>query len=320
MNSSPDDIQVAAGVPTWTRRRVFALIAPCDRLKTRRFTLIELLVVIAIIAVLAAMMLPALQGAKATAQSALCVSNQKQMHTAFAMYVSDWDRIPIAQFGYTHADTRTPACAQILPCVRWYAQLAELMGMANGVTPAYPGFYFVPRDPGVFICPGDSGRRLGTAGGFRSGQRCPNGFDARWSNYTGGGMAHDGYSHDSYMLWGTYGYNYLFLGNACQRTPLPVSRIAKPAGTVAFGDTHFETGDPLYAPAYLLYRDPDVNTMGRRHRQGGNYTFIDGHIEFRSNIDAAREYETTRTTAAWSVPGSTMFSSGFNVYSVATWP
>ena len=85
-----------AGNSGFARKAAFTLIEPFDpaqgSMRVRRgFTLIELLVVIAIIAVLAALLVPALKRALESGRSAVCKSNLRQLALTHALYARDHD-------------------------------------------------------------------------------------------------------------------------------------------------------------------------------------------------------------------------------------
>ena len=86
-----------------------------QKTKVCAFTLIELLVVIAIIAILAAMLLPALGRAKQKAQSLTCMNNLKQLTLGWLEYASDNNSHLALDGDQTHPAFGTPVSPTMLP-------------------------------------------------------------------------------------------------------------------------------------------------------------------------------------------------------------
>jgi len=234
------------------------------RWQNRGFTLIELLVVIAIIAILAAMLLPALSSAKAKALRTQCVSNLKQQALACTLYASDYqDMLPAASGTlsglpagsiatyYNYGGKQGTELRDNLRLVNPY------VGQSGKVTTNSAGAQL------VFKCPSDSGATKA----FWPTDRKPTLFDSFGSSYL-----YNSSANNNDDVKGLYGKKTTAIRNA--------SRVIL-VNDYSF-NVHFYNVI-LFQKAYWH----DKKRLGY-----GNVAFVDGHVEYlgatRNNPDFQR--------------------------------
>jgi prepilin-type N-terminal cleavage/methylation domain-containing protein len=113
-----------------------------DRPRACGFTLVELLVVVAVLAILAAMLLPALARGRQRSSQAECLSNLKQLGQALQMYVDDnEDRLPGPLWNGVQASCDANSSEEFLHYIAAYLGVAQLSGEPTVIpVAACPGY------------------------------------------------------------------------------------------------------------------------------------------------------------------------------------
>lgn len=231
------------------------------------FTLIELLVVIAIIAILAAMLLPALSKAKDRGLSAACLNNTKQIILGVTMYASDnGDFFPSPPNWWTPGPYKNSA--NLLCGGEWFAR--------DRVTPNTPAPLVAPFAPNnrVWVCPK---RKRGLT--YIS---APGDFDPSITGFLS-------YGFNSIGVFGAVGPD----GNMINAKPFKAANVSRASDVVVLCDTS-GSNDPGNTPASAWLdsfwagssgpaqpvtgsENCRLQTAYAKHNSRVNVVYVDGH-------------------------------------------
>jgi prepilin-type N-terminal cleavage/methylation domain-containing protein/prepilin-type processing-associated H-X9-DG protein len=230
------------------------------------FTLIELLVVIAIIAILAAMLLPALSKAKAKAQSIYCASNTKQLQVCWLMYAHDAN------------DSLVPNALENANA--WIdgsgANLAyDLPGATNVATIRRGLLFQYNKQEKIYVCPGQTQVEVKSRGMLLT---LPPARSFSISGQMNGGG------------WNGRGVDPIILGSNPASAPAAkkLTQINRPPPAMAFvfvDESEYTIDDGYFA--VLVNDDVWQNFPAYRHGGSASLSFADGHSELKKWTEAS---------------------------------